>query len=185
LYKKIQTLPGAIVECGIFKGASFIRFASFQSLFDDGKRDVIGFDIFDEFPKGAEKDDHVVLNNFLKAAGSQSIGEDQLLEVLIKKELQENIQLVKGDINKTIPQFVQDHPHLEIALINLDTDIYQPSLTVLKYLYPKLVTGGVLILDDYGIHKGETAAVDDYFKDQGVQIQKFPFAENPSYIIKE
>jgi hypothetical protein len=92
--------------------------------------------------------------------------------------------LVKGDINKTVPQFVQDHPNLEVALINLDTDIYEPSLTILRHLFPKLVSGGVLILDDYGIHKGETAAVNEYFKDMNVKIRKFPFVENPSYIVK-
>ena len=145
LYKKIQKLPGVIVECGIFKGASFIRLASFQSLLENGDRDLIGFDIFGEFPRGTEKDDHEILDNFLKAAGSQSISEGQLEQILTKKGLFQNVKLIKGDINETIPRFVEEHPDLQIALINLDTDIYEPSLTALKYLYPKLVKGGVLI----------------------------------------
>ena len=33
LYKKVIDLPGEIVECGIFKGASFARFAMFRELF--------------------------------------------------------------------------------------------------------------------------------------------------------
>ncbi|GJM30754.1 MAG: hypothetical protein DHS20C17_33890 [Cyclobacteriaceae bacterium] len=185
LYKKVKHLPGAIVECGIFKGASFIRFASFVNLLEKGNREVIGFDIFGEFPKGKDKDDLMVLDNFLKAAGSKSIGEDQLWEVLKRKNLDDKIQLIKGDINHTIPNFVQDNPHLQIALINLDTDIYQPSLTVLEYLFPRLVPGGILVLDDYGIHSGETAAVDEYFKRQHIDIHTFPYAENPSYIIKK
>ncbi len=184
LYKKALDLPGVIIECGIFKGSSFVRFRSFEYLMGSKDRKVIGFDIFGEFPQGAEKDDHLVLNNFLKAAGSQSIGVDQLREVLTRKEIVHNVELLKGDINETIPKFVEDNPDLQVALINLDTDIYEPSLTVLRYLYPKLVPGGILILDDYGIHKGETAAVDEYFIDKQVNILKFPFAENPSYIIK-
>ena len=66
LYKMVQDLPGAIIECGIFKGASFIRFASYISLIEKGERDLIGFDIFGEFPSGSKKDDHEILRNFLK-----------------------------------------------------------------------------------------------------------------------
>ena len=185
LYKKALSLPGAIVECGIFKGASFVRFASFDFLLGTVKRRIIGFDTFGEFPQGEDKDDHKVLGNFLKAAGSQSIAKDQLKEVLDMKNLGQEVELIKGDINETVPQLVKDNPEIQIALINLDTDIYKPSLTVLEYLFPKLVSGGVLILDDYNVHRGETQAVNEYFSGQDIQIQKFPFAENPSYIIKE
>lgn len=185
LYKMVHELPGMIVECGIFKGASFIRFATFQWLLENGDRDIIGFDIFGEFPSGSEKDDNKILQNFLKEAGSESISEDQLKTILINKKLSKNVKLIKGDINQTVPRFVAEHPDLQIALINLDTDIYEPSLTALECLYPKLVSGGVLVLDDYGIHKGETEAVDNYFKDKPVDIKRFPYAQNPSFIIKK
>ncbi len=49
-------------------------------------------------------------------------------------------------------------------------------------MYPRIVKGGILILDDYGEWPGETKAVNDYFKDQDVTIQKFPFYQFPSYI---
>lgn len=69
--------------------------------------------------------------------------------------------------------------------LNLDTDIYEPAVVVLKHLYPLIVPGGILILDDYGTFPGEAQAVDEYFRGRSIAIQKFPFAMTPCYIRKE
>ena len=104
--------------------------------------------------------------------------------MLKNKKTNKNVELIKGDITKTVPKYLKTHPELKISLLNLDTDIYEPSVTILENLYPRLVKNGVLILDDYGIFPGETKAVDDYFKNKDVEIKKFPFAATPSFIIK-
>jgi hypothetical protein len=96
-----------------------------------------------------------------------------------------NFELVKGDILKTLPEYVERNPQLKISLLHLDTDIYEPSKIILEILYDKVVRGGVIVLDDYGTFAGETKAVDDFFADKEVHIQKFPFSQStPSYIIK-
>ena len=41
------------------------------------------------------------------------------------------------------------------------------------------------MLDDYGIVPGETQAVDEYFKDKDIKIQKLPLSMTPFFIIKE
>jgi hypothetical protein len=92
---------------------------------------------------------------------------------------------VEGNIVETVPQYVKSHPGLKISLLNLDVDMYEPSLTVLNCLYPKISDGGVLILDDYGVYPGETKAVHEYFEGKNVEIQKIPFRETPAYIIKK
>ena len=69
-----------------------------------------------------------------------------------------------------------------IALYGYGNFIYQEYLY--GYLYPRIVKGGILILDDYGTFPGETKAVDEYFKDKDIKIKKFPFAATPSFIIK-
>ena len=98
--------------------------------------------------------------------------------------LDDSVHFIKGDITQTVPRYLKTHPQLKISLLNLDTDIYEPAVTILENLYPRIVKGGVLILDDYGNFPGETKAVDDYFKNKNVEIRKFPFAMTPSYIIK-
>ena len=59
-----------------------------------------------------------------------------------------------------------------------------PAVTILKYLYPRIVKGGILILDNYNDFPGETKAVDEYFKNKNVILHHFPFSMPPTYIIK-
>jgi hypothetical protein len=46
------------------------------------------------------------------------------------------------------------------------------------------VPGGLLVLDDYGTFPGESDAVDEYFSDADVRIEKFPLATTPCFIRK-
>lgn len=186
LFKMVRDVPGEIIECGIFKGPSFIRFAMFRSLFGNiYSKKMIGFDVFGAFPETKFEQDKKLRDEGIKKAGLESIGEDQLMEVLKLKGIEKNIELVKGDICETVPKYVKDHPELKISLLNLDTDIYEPAVVILKQLWPRIVRGGILILDDYGVFPGENKAVDDYFKDKNIKIHKFPFCMTPSYIIKK
>lgn len=183
LFKMVNNLPGAIVECGVFKGISLVRFAMFRDLFgNEFSKKIIGFDTYDEFPETKFKDDVPIREKFIKNAGNQSISRKQLEKILKHKNLS-NISLVPGDICQTVPEFVKRNPQLKISMLNLDTDIYEPAVTILKYLFPLIVKGGILVLDDYGVFPGETKAVDEYFNNN-VEIKKFNFCMTPSYIIK-
>jgi hypothetical protein len=71
-----------------------------------------------------------------------------------------------------------------ISLLNLDTDIYEPAVVILEHLWPRIVPGGILVLDDYAVFPGETKAVNDFFAGKNVAICKFPFASTPCYIVK-
>jgi len=185
LFKQINHLTGEIVECGVFKGTSLVRWAHFREMMGhQSARKIIGFDIFGTFPATTFEADQEKLEKFVTNAGDQSIDVEQLHQVLDNKKLNTKIELVKGDINQTVPDYVANHPELRIAMLNLDTDIYEPAVTILEHLYPRIVSGGILILDDYGVFPGETKAVDDYFKGQNVVIRKMPYANTPSYIIK-
>lgn len=86
---------------------------------------------------------------------------------------------------ETVPTYVGNNPSLKIALLNLDTDIYEPAVTILKHFYPLISEGGVLISDDYRVFPGETKAIDDFFKDKKVTIQNFPNLKTPHFIIKK
>lgn len=186
LFKSAADIPGAIVEAGVFKAAAFTRFAAFRELCANPySKKLIGFDTFGKFPKTKFSHDKKFRKRCIDAAGPSSISKQQLEEVLSKKGIYRNIELVDGDITMTVPEYVKAHPELKISLLNLDVDIYEPSVTVLKYLYPKITKGGILILDDYGVFPGETKAIDDYFKGIKVKIRKFPFCVTPCYIVKE
>ena len=185
IYKMIKEVPGEIIECGVFKGASYLRVAMFREIFGNPfSKKIIGFDTFSKFPETTFQDDNKARNKFISSAGSDSISKEQLLKILDNKGLNKHVDLIEGDITETVPSYVKANPELKISLLNLDTDIYEPAVTILEHLYPKITKGGILMLDDYGTHPGETKAVDEYFKNKTVEIKKFSFAMTPCYIIK-
>jgi len=186
LYKMVLNLPGVIIECGVFKGASLIRFSVFRELFQNPfSKKIIAFDTFGKFPKSNFANDKKLRQKFINEAGDESISREQLKEVLNNKGINKSIELIEGNVIDTIPLYLKKHPELRISLLNLDTDIYEPAVTILKELYPRIVKGGILLLDDYGTFPGETKAVDEYFKNTDVKIKKFAFCMTPCYIIKQ
>ena len=77
-----------------------------------------------------------------------------------------NLHFVKGKVEDTIPQTMPD----KIALLRLDTDWYESTKHELIHLFPRLVVGGILIIDDYGHWEGCRKAVDEYFAEHKTQI---------------
>lgn len=182
LYKKIMNLPGAVIECGVFKGASLIRFATFRNTLENYfSRKIIGFDIFGEFPDTSFADDKSFRDKFISQAGSESMDVAELKEYLKQKNLSDNVELIKGNIIETIPNYIKNNPQLKVALLHIDVDLYEPTKSSLECLVPLMVKGGVVILDDYGFFPGATRAIDDYFS--GYEIQKLPFSHTPSFVV--
>jgi hypothetical protein len=102
----------------------------------------------------------------------------------------ERCRIINGDIQQMLPAFLQQNSGLKIALLHLDMDIYQPTKVALELLYDRVLAGGVILFDEYGLvpWEGETRAVDEFFAARQLQpvIRKFPFAQTPhGYIIKE
>jgi hypothetical protein len=96
-----------------------------------------------------------------------------------------NYELVQGNILQTVPDYVTAHPELKIALLHIDTDVYEPASVILNNLYDRVVSGGLIVFDDYATVPGETQAVDEFFADKDVVIEKLPISHIPTFIRKE
>ena len=103
----------------------------------------------------------------------------------ISKEQFEQIKNANYDTRVLSNFFAPEGLSLPEGHTWVDTDIYEPAVTILEHLYPKIVKGGICVLDDYSTFPGETKAVDEYFKDQNIKIHKFPFCMTPCYIVKD
>jgi predicted O-methyltransferase YrrM len=183
LLKLSSNISGSIIECGVFKGISLIRLATFLKLLKSNKK-IIAFDAFGKHPTTKITSDHK-RRKILLSEGKEGISEKQLMGILKRKGLEKNIKLIKGDITVTIPKYLKSNPKLKISLLNLDVDFYEPSMSILENFYPRLSKGGILMLDDYGVWDGETMAVKEYFRGKKIKIRKSPFSKTPSYIIKK
>ncbi len=184
LYKLITGLPGHVMEFGVFKGASFVRWATFRDALElPNSRKIIGFDAFGKLPTQNIEADEKIARSHDVAAGL-GIPKEELEKVLAYKKLS-NTELIGGDINQTLPAYLEKHTELKISFIHVDVDVYQPTKLILDLLYEKVVKGGVIAFDDYGSIHGETAAADEFLAQHDLQIRKLPFCHTPSYVIKK
>jgi hypothetical protein len=182
LYKIASKKQGDFVLGGIFRGISTIEFSTFLNLFEkSSKRKVIVFDEFGRFPKNNKDLKSLTV---IQQMGRYGISKDQLSSILKNKKIK-NVKLIKGKIPKIVLDYISSHPKLKISLLNLDVDIYDRKLLSLKILYPFLIKGGVLILNDYGVFDYETKIIDDFYKNENIEIKRLPFARTPAYIIKK
>lgn len=183
LYKDIVGLPGAIVECGVYKGASLSRFAGFRNLLEnDHSRKIYGLDAFGEFPRSGvtSEADQVFIEKF-EAAGGGGISEEDLNEALSAKGFS-NFELLKGDVFQTIPELISWEPHLRIAMLHLDMDVYEPTRFAIDQFLPHMTPGGLIVFDDYNSVEGATRAADELCKSHNLQVLKLPFYNVPAFI---
>lgn len=189
LYEMSLGLPGDFVEVGVFKGASFFRFRKLARLFHpDFSRQFIGFDTFGEFPDADFDHDRKARGNLKDHGGHESASEEELMTLLDAQGLSENVTFVKGDVRETLKSHFDDSNPRKIAIVNIDLDLYAPIKESLAVLYPRISSGGVIILDDYAYgFPGATKAVDEFLAENGLtkKIRKFPYAQTPCYLIKE
>jgi len=76
------------------------------------------------------------------------------------------MEFVKGKVEDTLPTKTPE----KIALLRLDTDWYESTRCEMEYLFPLLVPGGVIIIDDYGHWEGCRRAIDEYVKKNGISL---------------
>lgn len=187
LYEMSLGLPGHFAEAGVFKGASFCRFRKLGRLFHpDHTRRFVGFDVFGRFPEAEFGPDRAELERQLPVDGDRGIARDELARILRQQGLAENVDLIEGDVRATIPTFLAAHQEMSFAIVNIDLDLFEATKAALEQLFPRVVRGGVVILDDYEGFPGAKKAVDEYLAAHGrpERIQKFAFAHTPSFLIK-
>lgn len=187
LYKKILDIPGGVLEAGVFKGGSLSQWATFRELLEnENSRKIVGFDMFGAFPDSKTvKSDETFIKKWNNQFSGEFVTKGDIEASLLHKGIG-NVQLVQGDIRETLPKFLEENPAFRIALLHIDTDVYEPGKATLEFCYDRVVSGGIIVFDDYATIEGETLAVEEFFKDKPHRFYKFPFShEKPSYMIKE
>jgi O-methyltransferase len=178
LYKSVEyivsaNIPGDFVEAGVWRGGSCMLIAETLLALGESSRRVFLFDTFAGHPRpDAEKDIDIWGNRAIdewqrtRTKGDDNDGQWAYVSL---EEVQANLALtgypadglvfVKGMVEETVQDVDARH---RFALLRLDTDWYESTKAGLEHLFPRLVSGGVLILDDYGHYKGQQLAVDEY-----------------------
>jgi len=169
-------IKGDFVECGVFRGGSLGILSHYAEKYSlDSK--IYGFDTFEDGFFNAPLSDKDITIKGLKITPEKKINnfyptKDEVRSNLKKffKDAKYSPELIKGDVLKTLkdPKNIPD----KISILRLDTDLYLTTKIQLETLYPKLVSGGILYIDDYGICPGVRSAVDEYFIDQKIWLHR-------------
>lgn len=183
LVKKVVNLPGHFCELGCWNGTNLVYLAKLVTILRPNTySEVIGFDSFRGLRNfDGEKD--------ASGAGVDGTykGDIKLLEdVLRLYNLDETVQIIKGDIEETLPLFLHERRDIRFAFVYLDADLYGPTKVGVELLYPRLLKGGIMVIDEYNVEQwpGETSAIHDALGPD-VEIHSVPFTRQPTaYIVK-
>lgn len=171
-YISRNSIPGTFVECGVWKGGSVMAMAMTLDAMGE-TRDMYLFDTYSGMPPG-QSDDIDLEGNDERWYREESdafvhAGRGEKWNAISLEEVQNNLNslsstkqrfhFIEGRVEDRLPAAAPQ----SIALLRLDTDFYASTKHELEHLFPRLVKGGILIVDDYGHFLGARKAVDEYF----------------------
>ena len=180
-YVSKNKIPGDIVECGVWRGGSMLSVA--EKLISIGAMDKVIW-LFDTYAGMTEPSISDIRTGDGKSATQMHWQADTInlnfgtgyeggiaaaasLQDVINgfesiKFPANNTRYIVGKVEETLTEAANLPEH--ISLLRLDTDWYESTRIELEILWPRLVPGGVLILDDYDYWAGSKKAVEDYFQ---------------------
>lgn len=168
-------IPGEVVECGVWRGGSMMAVARTLLEAGDTSRHLHLYDTFEGMSEPGEHDrrhDGRSAAEML-AAAPRSAGvwayaslEDVQQAMGATGYPGDRIHYHRGKVEDTVPGQVPDR----ISILRLDTDWFESTRHELAHLWPRLVPGGVLLLDDYGWWEGARRAVDEWLEETGVPL---------------
>ncbi len=174
-YVVARGVPGALVECGVWRGGSMMAVALTLQRLGATDRDLYLFDTFagmtpptdEDVRQTGERAADLLADESREADVWAVASLDEVREAVLDVGYpHERIHFVQGPVEETLPA----HAPTEIALLRLDTDWYASTKHELVHLYPRLGRGGVLIVDDYGFWQGARQAVDEYMSENRVSL---------------
>lgn len=194
VFKKILNVHGSILECGVYLGGGLMSFAQLSTIFEpyNYQRKIIGFDTFTGF-SSVSKEDKKGRSEHLKKGGYEiDAKEYEELKKCIDlfdsnrflKHLQK-VDLIRGDVSKTLPKYIKENPHIIVSLLCLDMDVFAPTRNALKVVLPRMPKGAVIIFDELNSDTwpGETEAVLKTIGIKNLRLQRFPFDPMRSYAV--
>jgi len=177
-----HAVPGAIVECGVWRGGSMQAVARTLLARGVSDRDLHLFDTFEGMPEPTDVDrrhDGKPAADMLARRPDRSgrVWAIASLEDVRERMAEtgypaEHVHFHRGLVQETIPAQAPER----LAILRLDTDWYDSTRHELEHLYDRLVSGGVLLIDDYGYWQGARRAVDEFLGGRNARILLLPMA---------
>jgi hypothetical protein len=190
IFKRVLTVHGSMIECGVLRGGGLMSWAQFSAIFEptNHQRRIVGFDTFRGFPK-LSKQDRSSESNEARPGGLAVDSYDHLQQCIELFDMNRfvghvpKVELIRGDATETIPKYLQENPQLIVSLLYLDFDLYEPTLAALKHFLPRMPKGAVIAFDELNSKdwRGESIAVLESLKLSEYRIERCPFGSMISF----
>ncbi len=130
------------------------------------------FDGFDEKDINMEQKESMTVANYMKGLSEQLVYE--------KMPYKHMVEIRTGYFPDTATGIDE-----KFCFVNLDMDLYKPIYEGIKFFYPKLISGGTLLIHDYfsDAYPNVRQAVEDYEKNYAVQLIRTPIGDDMSIAI--
>ncbi len=183
LIKSVAHLPGDMAECGVYQGATFVSEALYLKQHKISKAlwgcdSFEGFDeaVLSEIALGGSHDPHK------KIGGFSETSPEAIQELLGRLGIDDRVHLLKGYFKDTLPR-LKDR---SFCFVHLDCDLYDSYKTCLNFFYPRLVPGGIILLDEYNDPPwpGCNKAVDEVLNGKPEKLIEIEFDNYLKYYIQ-
>jgi hypothetical protein len=192
IFKRVVAVHGHIVECGVFLGGGLMTWAELSAIYEpvNHVRRIVGFDTFEGFTP-FHPDDGTAGLTYAREGGLSTGAEGDVRESIRLFDLNRpvghiaRVDVVPGDATSTIPRYLETNPHLVVAMLYLDFDLYEPTKVAIETLLPRMPRGAVIAFDELNQKNwpGETKAVLESVGIRNLRIERFPFTPQISYAV--
>lgn len=161
-----EKIPGDFIETGVWRGGSTILMRAILKELNIRERKVWVADSFQGLPKPDSSNYYADKNNKLFQQKIFRVKSEEVKNNFRKYDLlDEQVVFLEGWFKDTLPKA----PINKLALLRLDGDMYESTIQALNNLYPKLSSGGYVIIDDYNAFDNCKQAVVDYRNEHKIQ----------------
>ena len=162
-----KNLEGDFVDCGVNSGI-FARSVIHYTDFNSTNKTYFLMDTFEGMDPKYSSD------NELKRSSIIGYGSHTNVYERVKETFKPfKTKIIKGAIPETLSLVETD----KIAYLLIDMNCVLPEVEALNFFWDKMVSGGIIILDDYGYmnsNNEQKKAHDAFAKSKGVEILYFP-----------
>lgn len=154
---------GLVLEFGVFEGQTLNWIASWLP-----QKEVYGFDSFEGLPE-----------DWIPSYGKGKFAVRALPKV------KENVKLIKGWFDQTLPGFLQEHRE-NCSFVHIDCDLYSSTKVVFEMLKERIVEGTVIVFDEFFNHPnwqhGEFKAFMEFIQDTGREFEYLGYVPTGSQV---
>ena len=155
-------VKGEIAELGVYKGETARLIHHYLP-----ERFLNLFDTFEEFVKNDILKENDQIRNSESVNHFKDTSIDSVLSFIDSKN--SNVRVFQGYFPDSVDKKLE---HTTFAFVHLDADLYEPTRNGLEFFYPRVSSGGIILIHDYNAWPGCRKAVDEFFRTK----KEFPIA---------